>query len=232
MVKWLLDQTPMLTPEEVQASFPPVETRLRASSRANLGILLNDVVVHDTKKLFGGADIRLDAIVVHGGQADGSQVGDFYQPTTFHFSDVRDGDRLSIEQPGLLVFYGRPRHFLDIYFMMSRDRKDSEDLGNLLATRMNSPEIEEAAGGLLGLAVAAPTASAVIAAAGAAAVLGNFAAQLLQEVTGNSIGVYRTAYLQYQHRFGLGRHPAAESYRVQDLSFWYEITADRAPSRQ
>jgi hypothetical protein len=232
MTQWLFDETPRVTSAEVEASFPAADIRLRSGSRSNLAVLLNDLVVHETKKLFGGAEVRLDAIVVHGPEAGSGEDGGFYEPATFRFSGVRDGDRLPVESPGLLVFYGRPRHFLDISVVMSRDRKDSADLGALIADRLNSSEWQQAAGTVLGLAVAAPPAAAILAGVGAAAVIGNVAAEILRQATGNSIGVYRTSYLQYLHRFGLGRHPEQDQYHHKGLSFWYEIVADRSPDRR
>jgi len=232
MTEWVIDETPHLTAADVDASLPDQETRLRGGSRANLAILLNDLVVHETKKRFGGAQLRLDVIVVHGfASEENAGDGGFYQPKTFRFDDVHDDDRLPIEAPGLLAFYGRPRHFLDITIMMSRDTKDSEDLGTLITSSLNSSEWKQASGELLGLAVAAPPAAAIVAAMSAAAMIGNLTADVLRRLTGNTIGVYRTAYLQHLHRFGLGRHPENDQYRNQDLSFWYEIVADRAATR-
>jgi hypothetical protein len=225
---WLIDETPTITTAEVEASLPSEPHRFRGGRRPNLAVRLNDMVVHDTRKWFGGADLRLDTIVVHGpGEQQGSEA-EFFQPTTFRFSGIRDGDRLPIETPGLLTFYGRPRHFLDIAIIMSRDRKDTADLGTLIATHLNSDAWRQGAGALLGLAVAAPQAAAVVAAVGGAAVIANFALELLAQMTGDTIGVYRASFLQHLDRLGLGRHPDAGQYRQRDLSFWYEIVLDRA----
>lgn len=227
---WLIDETPSFTAVEVAASLPAEDVRLRGSGRANLAILMNDLVIHDTKKLFGGAAVRLDAIVVHGPPSDPAQGAQFYQPATFRFSDVRDGDRLPIEPPGLLVFYGRPRDFLAINIMASRDRDSTPDLGSLISTGLTSTQWQQATGELLGLAVGAPAAAAIVSATTVARVIGNLVAEFMKAITGNTIGVYRTAYLQYKHRFGLGRHPENDNFRREDFSFWYEIVADRASS--
>lgn len=208
---------------------------LRSASRTKrpaLAVRVNDVVVHDTKKWFSGADIRLDTIVVRGLEADKGEPQEFYQPDTFRFSGVRDGDRLPIDSPGLLVFYGQPNHFLDISILVSRDRSDSKDLGDLIATRLGSAEWKTAASSLLGLAVAAPQVAAITAAIGGAAVVANVAAEVLRSATGDTIGLYRVSWLQHRDRFGLGRHPEQDSYRQRDLSFWYEIVLDRAERRR
>ena len=76
---------------------------------------------------------------------NGEQQG-FYQPTTFRFAGVQDGDRLPIDVPGLLVFYGQPAHFLDISILVSRDRSDSKDLGELISGQLNSDTWKSAAG--------------------------------------------------------------------------------------
>jgi hypothetical protein len=191
-----------------------------------LAIRLNDIVIHDTRKWWGGAKIRLDAIVVRGLTTGDSGETPFYQPSTFRFGGVKDGDRLQVEAPGLLIFYGWPRHFVDISIMASRDTGDSADLGKLIADRANSDEWKTAAQSLLALTAAAPQAAVVAGAVGAAALIGNFAAEVLRAATDNTIGLYRTAWLQYRDAFGLGRHPEADAFRQRDLSFWYEIVLD------
>ncbi len=228
MTSWLIDETPSVTVEEVSASLPTEPARFRgAGPRVNLAMRLNDVVIHNTKKWFGGANIRLDAIIIRGPeQKDGGEPS-FYQPTTFRFAGVKDGERLPIETPGMLVFYGRPKFFLDIAIVLSRDRKDSADLGSLIANNLNSDTWKQSASSLLGLTVATPQAAVIVAAIGGAAVIANFAAQLLAEVTGNTIGVYRASFLQHKERFGIGRHPDSGEFRQRDLSFWYEIVVDR-----
>jgi hypothetical protein len=225
MAEWLIDETSAPTESQLHDLVAREQSSFRRGSGANLAVRLNDVVVHDTKKWFGGAELRLDAIVVHGPAAT-DDVG-FYQPSTLRFQGVRDGDRLPIEHPGLLAFYGRPRHFVDISIVMSRDRKDSEDLRTLIGKNVTSDAWQQGAAALLGLAVAAPQAAAIAGALGGAAVLANFAAELLANLTGDTIGVYRSSFLQTRDRFGLGRHPQNGSFRQRDLSFWFDVVLDR-----
>ena len=228
MTTWLLDESRPLD-DAAQAS---IATSLKFANRATRGarsslalaVRINDVVVHDTKKWFGGADIRIDVIAVTGAGTESSR---FYQPTTFRFPGVRDGDRLPIESPGLIVFYGEPAHFLDVSIVVSRDRKDTSDLATLISERVNSPQWAAAAGTLLGLAVAAPQVAVVTGAVAAAATIGNFASDVLQQVTGATVGLYRASWLQSRDRFGVGRHPETGSFRQKDLEFWFEIVADQ-----
>jgi hypothetical protein len=229
MAEWLIDETASPSDTELADMAARDQPRLRGRGGANLAVRLNDVVVHDTRKWFGGAELRLDAIVVHGpGDPDDR---DFYQPSTLRFRGIRDGDRLPIEAPGLLTFYGRPRHFVDVSIVMSRDRQDSEDLRSLIAENATSEGWQQGAAALLGLAVAAPQAAAIAGALSGAALMANFAADLLAKMTGDTIGVYRASFLQHRDRFGLGRHPAEGSYRQRDLSFWFEIVLDRPDGR-
>jgi hypothetical protein len=149
-------------------------------------------------------------------------------PKTASFARVSDGDRLPIGAGRLLVFHGRVSHFLDVLIMVSRDRKDTEDLASLLAGKLGSKEVQAAVGALLGLAVAAPPVAAVTAAMSAAAVLGDFAYRLLRSVTGTTIGLYRNSHLQFRDGFGIGPHPGPgdRCYQVKDLSFRYEIALE------
>ena len=74
----------------------------------------------------------------------------------------------------------------------------------------------------------APQVAAVTAAIGAAGVLGDFAYRLLRAATGNTIGLYRNSHLQYRDGFGVGPHPNQGTFRVNDLSFRYEIARESA----
>jgi hypothetical protein len=229
MGTWLLDETAQLdesASRSISASLGRMQDVPRggAGPSFSLALRMNDAVIYDVKKWFGGANVRMDAIVVNGAAAVD---GDFYQPATFRFPDVKDGERLPIVEPGLTFFYGKPRHFLDVSILVSRDRKDTKDLAQLIVERTGAPEWKSAFGVLLGLAVAAPQAAAVTAAVGAAITVGNFALNVLQEVTGTTIGLYRASFLQERDRFGIGRHPSAGAYRMKDFEFWYEIVPDK-----
>jgi hypothetical protein len=228
MATWLVDESKPLD----DAAKASIQAALRFAGRetrgprggAALAVRLNDVVIHDVKKWFGGADIRIDVMAVTG-PSEASVPA--YQPTTFRFPGVRDGDRLPIESPGLIVYYGHSLHFLDMSIVVSRDRKDTSDLATLIAERVNSPQWAAAAATLVGLAVAAPQAAVVTGAIAAAATIGNFASDVLQQVTGATVGLYRASWLQSRDRFGLGRHPETGAFRQKDLEFWFEIVADR-----
>jgi hypothetical protein len=192
-----------------------------------LAMSLHDVIVHDTRKWFGEADIRIDALVVTG-YGDEADPQSFYMSKTQTFPRVRDGDHLPIGDGGLLLFYGPASHFVVPMVLVSRDRRDSEALSALLASRLGSTEVKGAVAALVGLAVAAPPVAAVTAAMSAAAVLGDFVYRLLSEVTGATIGLYRNSHLQYRDGFGIGRHPPPppDLFRVNDLSFRYEIALE------
>ncbi|MBD2414785.1 hypothetical protein FACHB389_31690 [Nostoc calcicola FACHB-389] len=230
--RWLIDEA---TPPDA-AAIEQIERELGYNQRGgresavqpqavNLAVRLQDIMIWDTKKWFGDADIRLDALVVHG-YATKVEPANFYMPQTFRFPGIQKRDRLPTGENGLLIFYGQALHFLDIFITVSRDRKDSENLAQLLSKQLNSPEIQGALGTLLGLAVAAPQVSAVTAAIGSAAIVGDLAYQVLRKATGDTIGLYRNSYLQYRDGFGIGRQPKQDSYHVRDLSFWYEIIQD------
>jgi hypothetical protein len=228
---WLIDEAGVPDSATLLEESAAVTRSVRGGSAA-LAVRLNEVVIHDTRKWFGGADIRLDAIVVHGTQGDTASNGGFYQPTTFRFTGVRDGEQLPIDAPGLLVFYGRPEHFIDLSILASRDRGDSEELGDLLEERVSSQEWSAATRPLLDLAMAAPQATLIGAALSGAVVVANLAAKALAAAVGDSIGLYRVSWLQHRDRFGLGRHPAEGAYRHRDFGFWYEIVTDRATRRR
>jgi hypothetical protein len=189
-----------------------------------LAVSLDRLVIHDNRKWFGEADIRLDAFVVHGHGAE-REPESFYVPQTFRFSRVRDDDELPIGEAGLLLFYGRPLYFLDLFLTVSRDRRDTDDLSSILAGQLQDEQVKDAVGKLVGLVVA-PEVAAVTAALGAAARLGEFVYQVLRRVTGATVGLFHTSWLEHRDGFGVGRHPKAGAYRVKDLSFSYQIVSE------
>jgi hypothetical protein len=218
--EWLIDEA--VPPDSV--AIEQIERELNSNQRGgresfsqpqaeNLAVRLQDIMIWD---------IRLDALVVHGNTTQGDSTS-AYVPKTFRFPGIKDQDRLPTGENGLLIFYGNALHFLDIFITVSRDRKDTDDLATLLSQQLQSTELQGAVGTLIGLAVASPQISTITTAIGGASILGNVAYQVLSKVTGNTIGLYRTSWLQYKDGFGIGRHPQGGSHKVRDLSFWYEI---------
>ena len=197
-----------------------------------VALRLHDVLIHNNKKwldIFGGADIRLDAVVVQGNVIEADPAA-AYVPTTMHFSGIGDGDRLPSDDYGMLLYYGYPRHFLDISIIVSRDSRGTDDLSTRLAKEMNSGAMKGAMATLLGLAVAAPSAAAVTGAIAAAATIGDLARQIVRSMSGSTIGMYRGSRLAYPDKFGEGRNPSdGSSYRKGDFSFWYEVISHQAP---
>jgi hypothetical protein len=221
---WLLEQEVSLDPA-AEVGLGDALRRVRAVVRSPshpLAISLHDIVILDNKKWFGGSDLRIDALVVQG-QGSAGDPGSFYMPQTFRFPGVRDGEHLPTGESGLLIFYGRPAYFLDVFITVSRDRKDSDDLANVLTSE--SQGINDAVGDLVSL-VAMPEVAALKTALGAAAKLGQIAYQVLRSVTGATVGLLHTSWLEHRDGFGVGRHPQTDTYTLRDLRFWYEIAVE------
>jgi len=186
-----------------------------------LAIRLLDVVVHNNRKLFGEAAVRIDALVLHA-NAKGTQASDFYSPVTFRFDRVADGDRLPIGEGGLLVFMGKPRYFLDLFLTVSRDLNRSDSLERLLR-EASSTDSTPLADSLLALVAGAPSPDLLGSALHAALSFGDFALQVLRLATGATIGLYRNSWLRGVDGWGVGRHPPAGLLRTKDLSFGFEV---------
>ncbi|MEU4242443.1 caspase family protein [Actinoplanes sp. NPDC026619] len=182
---------------------------------ATVAIRLNELVVHRNKAL-GSTDVRVDAIVLTGPAGNRA----VYRAETARFTGIGDETRLPMDN--LLVYHGEVVNFVDLAVIISRDRKNSLDLSAMLADELNGADFQQAAGVLIGAAVAAPHAAVAAAMIGAGAVAVNTAYKLLSKAVGNSIGLYRTSLLAGEN-FGIGRHPADGLRRVQDYSFAYEI---------
>lgn len=232
--RWLFSEQTALSRADVdktvRAAGDFFEDATRGPALPRLSIKLREVVCHNVHKMFGGAQIRLDALVVYGKVAE-QDLESFYMPGTFRFDGVRNHVPLPIDKDyGLLIFDGNPAYFLDVFVMASRDRSDTDDLASLLSGQLTDPEVQAAATSLLALAAAAPTAAAIVAAVGAAATLGDVAYKAVKAVSPTTIGMYRGSFLQYGDGFGIGRHPKQEgTYFDGDLRFWFETVRNEDP---
>jgi len=144
-----------------------------------------------------------------------------YRAGTARFERIKDGDRLPLDN--LLVYHGPATGFVDLAVWVSRDDTQGLALADLLKEQLNATEFKDAALVLAALAVAAPTAGAIVAGLGAATTVANIAYKVLSAAVGKSIGLYRTSLLANE-RFGVGRHPASGIMRAQDFSFWYQVS--------
>ena len=233
MTNWLIEEP--ADPHAVARSVVLGEALGRGAADAqtnpSVALRLHDVLIHNNKKwldLVGGADIRLDAVVVQGNVMEINPAA-AYVPATMRFAGIGDGDHLPSDEYGMLLYYGFPKHFLDISIIVSRDSRDSDDLAVTLAKEMNSGAMKGTMSALLGMTVSNPTAAAVTAAIGAAATISNLAYKIVRNVSGNTIGMYRGSRLAYPDSFGAGRNPSdGSSYRKGDISFWYDVVIGSA----
>ncbi|WBC03311.1 caspase family protein [Micromonospora sp. WMMA1976] len=181
----------------------------RGTAPGKLAVRIAELVVHRNRAL-GSADIRVDAVVLTGGS--GGQP--IYRAETMRFSNVRDGDRLPLDD--VLIYHGPAEDFLDIAVWVSRDTTGSLALSALLEKKLTDPVVHGAVAEVAGLAMTAPHAAVAVALMGAGAVLVNTAYELLTGVVGQSVGLYRTSLLA-QEQFGIGRHVR----HPQDFSFTF-----------
>jgi hypothetical protein len=210
------------TPRFLVDERPDISLRLlspRAATMApsTVAVRLNDLVVHRNKAL-GGADVRVDTLVMTGGLGSLPT----HEARTLRFSNVRDGQRLPMDN--LVVYHGPAVDYLDIAWWVSRDRSESLALSDLLRQRLVTEDFHTAFTSIAVLAVAAPQAALAAAAVSGCAVLVSTAYELLSRVVGNSIGLYRTSLLASED-FGVGRHPIEGTQPAQDFSFAYEVLA-------
>ncbi len=221
---------PAPAPPGEQASFQVDERpgaaarfrRARGAAPAAVAVLLSELVVHHNRA-FREADIRIDTVLTTAGP-DGLPV---YQAHTERFRDIRDGQRLPLED--LQIFHGAVDGYLDVAVWVSRDDRDSLALSDLLAQTLTDADLQAAMGQVGTLLVAAPQAAVTIAAVGAGAVIVNAAYRLLRGAHGNSIGLYRTTLLEGDG-FGVGRPAGRTAVRAQDFSFRYRVEAVAVPS--
>lgn len=185
-----------------------------------IAVRLTDLIVDNTRALFGSADIRVDALAI---TRLPPNAGEPYQAKTLPpFHDIKDGERLPLDNA--LLYFGEVRDFVDLRIWVSRHRDDAKTLSELFQAELNSSEFQGAASAVLALTAAAPQAAVIVAATGAAATLGKVAWKLLSQALPKSIGVYQTSLLAVDG-FNIGRHPAQGLLRAQGFSLGYEVKA-------
>jgi hypothetical protein len=226
--QWLIDEKRPITErhlEQLDRELAAMDSTTRGGTwTPRLAVSLHDMVILNNRKWFSGADIRVDALVVTG-YGSPEATDSFYMPKTVAFPRINDGQRLPIGKGGLLVFHGMALYFLDVFIMVSRDRKDSDSLAGLLAKALRSEAAAGIAGSLIALSGGVPEADMVNTALQGVASLGDLAYSALRVATGDTIGLYRNSHLQYRDGFGVGCHPGPgnETYNVNDLTFRYVI---------
>jgi caspase domain-containing protein len=166
-----------------------------------LTVRFTDLILYRRSDLFDPSpegDIRVDTLVTTAPVTDGAPL--VYRAETARCVGVRDGDHLRYDN--FLAFQGLVTNVLDIGVWLSRDRKDSRSLMQLLHTELDSTRV-----GTLPLP---------------GGTMCHIASQVLARELGSSIGLYRTSLLA-QDGFGIGRHPRSGPLRAQDFGFAFEI---------
>lgn len=197
-----------------------------------MALVLNELLVHNNRRFFGSANVRADTIVVQGNLLDSETPRNFYSPSTLRFSGIGDGEALPIDDHGITLYYGWPRHFIDLSVIVSRDDDGKKSLSELLVDELGSDDFSEAIRVLALLAGAAnPTAAAIIGAIGAAKSLASIALKVLGELNQPTIGLYRGTRLAHPGSFGLGRNPDVGTYRADEMSLSFDVVS-AGPAQQ
>jgi hypothetical protein len=181
-----------------------------------VAVRLVEMMVRKNRALFRAA-VRVDALVVTRGPDGGPGIA---YPTTFRFPNI--GDRTQLPLENVRLYDGDVRDFLDLALWVNRDDTKGKDLAELFAGELARPEVKSALTALGGLVLAAPQVAVAFGAVAAVATLVSVGAKLVEAVTGNEIGTYRTSKLAFE-RFGVGRTPTVGRRQAQDVEFAYEV---------
>ncbi|MFF4940744.1 hypothetical protein [Micromonospora sp. NPDC000729] len=221
MSEWIIDGSGTAQPTVEVLRHEVRHGAIRRGRRPRVAIRMLDMVVHNNRRWFRDASIRIDVLVVHGGTNDAE-----YAPQTFTFPRIADGDHLPIGDGGLLLFHGRPRWFLTMMVAVSRDRQGAAPLTKLLGELMTSEPAAQLQAQTFALATGVPDPQMLGAAWQSALLMGNtMLATLSRETQSASIGLYRNSWLGEQDGWAAGRHPERGLLKAQDVSFAFDIVA-------
>lgn len=221
MTEWIMGGSGAAPPSDAVLLDAVRHGAVRQAPRQRLAIRLVEMVVHNNRRWFGEASVRLDVLVVHGGGTSAE-----YAPTTFTFPRVGDGDRLPIGDGGLLLFHGRPKWFLTMFVAVSRDRAGASPLAVFLKDLVTSEPAVTLQSQAMALATGVPDPQVLGLAWQSALLVGDIMLAVLRRETGATIGVYRDSWLSGQDRWGVGRHPATGLLTAKDVSFAFEIVSE------
>lgn len=223
MSEWLVEG-PGVAPPTAEVLLDEVRHgAVRQAPRQRLAIRLLEMVVHNNRRWFGEAAVRLDVLIVHG-----SATAAEYAPTTFTFPRVNDGDRLPIGDVGLLLFHGRPKWYLTIFIAVSRDEPGASSLPALFTDLATSEPAMTLQAQAVALATGIPDPQLLGTAWQSALLVGEAMLTALHRETGSTIGVYRASWLRGRDRWGVGRHPVDGLLTAKDVSFAFEILEEPA----
>ena len=139
MGNWLLKEEP---------AFPSSYSVSSGSGpEADYSILLRKIRILDNKKLFGGADILLYCITVNG-YPDMKQRKPFWSQQ-LTLPSIKDGDIRSFDEggdSGYLIFYGRPKDFMNLYIIAFKDVEQTREFAETLQRSFVAEGIGIAAG--------------------------------------------------------------------------------------
>jgi hypothetical protein len=226
MGNWLLEEESRFEPSLM------VEGAARAArSRKTYSILLRNVKVLDNRRLFGAADVIVYSVVVDG--YPDMKSGQPFWTKQLTFPHVKDGATLTSIDPdlGVLIYRGRARDFVNLYFLVVRDTESSRDLAKLLKENFIAQGIGTVAGAAVSIfanlppQITAPMARELTTTA-VDTTLDFFAGQ--KNVV---IGTYYGSLLKGQS-YGVGLHPA--DYPASRLNcggaleIAYEVTRETA----
>jgi hypothetical protein len=192
---------------------PRADATARVERSGRIAIRIADLAVPDTLAASG---LRLDALI-----CTRSAVGTAgFTTWTGRYAAVKPGECLDFDSA--VVFQGTVTDFVEICLWVSPDHEATLGLSELLAVRGDRAAIEGAMGALV---IAGDDAeSPWISAVGASAALIRASHELLVAEAGQSVGLYRTAFLA-RDRFGARRTSVDGVQRVRGHAFAVHIDA-------
>ena len=158
MGNWLLKEEPAFP-----SSYPVLAGT--GATEADYSILLRKIRILDVKKFWGPANILLSCIVVNGFPDMKNKRPFWSQQLTL--TDMRDGDIRSFDdggESGYIIFYGKARDFINLYFIAFKDEQDTREFAKILQESFVAEGIGNVVGALIPIfggpagAIAAPIA--------------------------------------------------------------------------
>lgn len=197
-----------------------------ARTTQTCSVLLRTVRVLDNKRLFWAADVVVYAVTVDGYPDMKSQTPFWVQQ--FLFANVKDGATLPIDsQTGVLLYRGRPRDFLNLYLLVIRDTKTTQDFATLLKQNFVANGIGTLAGAAVSIYAGLPATATAPVVRDLTTQAVNTTLDYFSQQKNQVIGAYYASLLP-EHTYGVGLHPPNYSAGLIDcggaLAIGYQVT--------
>jgi hypothetical protein len=202
LANWLLEEEPPIK----RSLLLSIDSRA-APVKETYSVILHRVIIISNGRLFGKANLIGYFIIVNG--YPDMKTGNPFWAQRLDFYNVRDGQAFVYDSngdTGYLLFRGRPKDFLNLYFLVVKDNQSTRDFARILKANFASEGIGLAVGAAVSIFSGLPPTATGIDAYNLTKKAVDITLDYFSQQRNTVIGIYRTSLLK-ENDYGFGWHP-------------------------